>query len=67
MTKEPGRRGTMVGSKVELKQGLQSKGQVPTERESELTSEHGTAAGRGRLPRCISFYCCETNDHKLSS
>ena len=55
MTKEPGRRGTMVGSKVELKQGLQSKGQVPTERESELTSEQGTASERGRLPRCISF------------
>ena len=55
MTKEPGRRGTVVGNKVELKQGLQSKGQVPTEQESELTSEQGTAAGRDRLPRCISF------------
>ena len=55
MTKEPGRRGPVVGSKVGLKQGLQSKVQFPTEQESELASEHRTAAGRGWLPRCIPF------------
>ncbi|OWK08325.1 hypothetical protein Celaphus_00011276 [Cervus elaphus hippelaphus] len=37
MTKQPGRRGTVVGSKVELKQGLQSKGPHDTPEVKEPT------------------------------